>query len=404
MKALTGPVRRLRNGGGKRWAESFWALDDVSFEIAKGELVGVIGRNGAGKTTLLRILSRITKPTRGLVELRGRVGSLLEVGTGFHPELTGRENIYLNGSIMGMARREIGRKFDEIVDFAQVERFLDTPVKRYSSGMYVRLAFAVAAHLEPEILLVDEVLAVGDVAFQRKCLGRMRDIGRGGRTVLFVSHNMAVIESLCQRAYLLDAGKIARVGPARDVTREYQRLMQESHATKPRTLAPADSCECGPVPKVFRAVTLLDASGAPTNCVPLGGPAHLRISLRTAEAIEYPSIGIGIDNSLDQRLLTVHTPLSGQVIERVSGRCDLDCRIPNFPLAPGDYWLKLAISARGVEMETVDRALFFTVTDGDAFGEGRGFKKGLCVARAEWAVSTARSFTLEKSCAQRSAG
>jgi lipopolysaccharide transport system ATP-binding protein len=193
--------------------EEFWALKDVSFEIKRGEVVGIIGRNGAGKSTLLKILSRITEPTEGRVTLRGRVASLLEVGTGFHPELTGRENIFLNGAILGMTRAEIKRKFDEIVAFAEVEKFLDTPVKRYSSGMYVRLAFAVAAHLEPEILVVDEVLAVGDAEFQKKCLGKMQDVSRDGRTVLFVSHNMAAIERLCQRVVYLDGGKVHGLYP-----------------------------------------------------------------------------------------------------------------------------------------------------------------------------------------------
>ncbi|RME47458.1 MAG: ABC transporter ATP-binding protein, partial [Chloroflexi bacterium] len=194
--------------------DTIWALRDVSFEVKRGEVVGIIGRNGAGKSTLLKILSRITEPTSGRAEIHGRVGSLLEVGTGFHPELTGRENIYLNGAILGMRKREIDRKFDEIVAFAEIEKFIDTPVKRYSSGMYVRLAFAVAAHLEPEILLVDEVLAVGDAAFQKKCLGKMGDVAKEGRTVLFVSHNMAAITSLCQRAIWLEEGKIKEDGSA----------------------------------------------------------------------------------------------------------------------------------------------------------------------------------------------
>jgi len=201
--------------------EDFWALKDVSFEVKQGDRIGIIGRNGAGKSTLLKILSRITEPTTGSVRIRGRVASLLEVGTGFHPELTGRENIYLNGAILGMGRAEIKMKFDEIVDFADIEKFLDTPVKRYSSGMYVRLAFAVAAHLEPEILVVDEVLAVGDAQFQKKCLGKMEDVSKEGRTVLFVSHNMATISSLCQKGILLDTGKLIRMGQASDVILEY---------------------------------------------------------------------------------------------------------------------------------------------------------------------------------------
>src|SRR5262245_26476317 len=202
--------------------EQFWALKDVSFEVRRGEVLGIIGHNGAGKSTLLKILSRITEPTRGRITIRGRASSLLEVGTGFHPELTGRENIYLNGAILGMTQREIRRKFDEIVAFAEVEQFLDTPVKRYSSGMYVRLAFAVAAHLDPEILIVDEVLAVGDVEFQRKCLGKMDDVStREGRTILFVSHNMAALSRLCKTAIWLDGGVVREKGPAQDIVSQY---------------------------------------------------------------------------------------------------------------------------------------------------------------------------------------
>jgi lipopolysaccharide transport system ATP-binding protein len=214
----------LKGFGGKKTEtkEEFWALKDVSFEVKRGEVVGIIGRNGAGKSTLLKILSRITEPTTGRVRLRGRVASLLEVGTGFHPELTGRENIYLNGAVLGMMRQEIDRKFDEIVAFAEVEKFLDTPVKRYSSGMYVRLAFAVAAHLEPEILVVDEVLAVGDAAFQKKCLGKMGDVAsKEGRTVLFVSHNMAAVQSLCQKGIWLNDGQVVRFGDVTQVTSDY---------------------------------------------------------------------------------------------------------------------------------------------------------------------------------------
>ena len=206
---------------GRKPAESFWALKDVSFDIKQGEVVGIIGRNGAGKSTLLKILSRITEPTEGRVEITGRVASLLEVGTGFHPELTGRENIFLNGAILGMSRAEIKKKFDEIVAFSEVEKFLDTPVKRYSSGMYVRLAFAVAAHLEPEILIVDEVLAVGDAQFQKKCLGKMQDVSKGGRTVLFVSHNMAVVNNLCHRAIFFAEGKLEKTGKTSAVVDAY---------------------------------------------------------------------------------------------------------------------------------------------------------------------------------------
>ncbi len=204
-----------------RAGSDFWALKEVSFEIEPGEVVGIVGRNGAGKSTLLKILSRITEPTSGRCLFRGRIGSLLEVGTGFHQELTGRENIFLNGSILGMSRREIVRRFDEIVAFSEIEDFLDTPVKRYSSGMYVRLAFAVAAHLEPEILVVDEVLAVGDLKFQKKCLGKMREVGRSGRTVLFVSHNMATLEALCEQCILLDQGRLKAQGETKSILARY---------------------------------------------------------------------------------------------------------------------------------------------------------------------------------------
>jgi lipopolysaccharide transport system ATP-binding protein len=216
-KVFTTPFHSLKNSKSK----TIWALKDVSFTIKRGEVVGVIGRNGAGKSTLLKVLSRITEPTTGRARTYGRVGSLLEVGTGFHPELTGRENVYLNGAILGMKRAEIERKFDEIVAFAEIEKFLDTPVKRYSSGMYVRLAFAVAAHLEPEIMLVDEVLAVGDAAFQKKCLGKMGSIAGGGRTILFVSHNLGIIGQLCKQSLLLDRGRIAKIGPTPDVIHCY---------------------------------------------------------------------------------------------------------------------------------------------------------------------------------------
>ena len=231
--AVTAPFRRVRaaiqrrNGDPGDDTATIWALKDVGFEVKAGEVVGIIGRNGAGKSTLLKILSRITKPTCGSADIYGRVGSLLEVGTGFHPELTGRENVYLNGAILGMRKAEIAGKFDEIVAFAELEKFIDTPVKRYSSGMYVRLAFAVAAHLEPEILIVDEVLAVGDAQFQKKCLSKMQNVGKSGRTILLVSHNVALVEALCQRAILLEGGEVVARGSALQVTAEYNAMFSD---------------------------------------------------------------------------------------------------------------------------------------------------------------------------------
>lgn len=222
------PLRRFRSGNGKRNVDTIWALKDATFDVKPGEVVGIIGSNGAGKSTLLKVLSRITEPTTGRVELYGRVASLLEVGTGFHPELTGRENIYLNGAILGMKKTEIDSKFDRIVDFSELERFLDTPVKRYSSGMYMRLAFAVAAHLEPEILVVDEVLAVGDAQFQKKCLGKMSDVATEGRTVLFVSHNMNAVKTLCKRTIWVDEGEIKTVGETKQVVLDFVRSAAHS--------------------------------------------------------------------------------------------------------------------------------------------------------------------------------
>ena len=239
-ESLARVAKSMASGPHRHHHEEIWALRDVSFDVPEGQVLGVIGRNGAGKSTLLKILTRITTPTGGRAEIRGRVGSLLEVGTGFHPELTGRENVFLNGSILGMKRREIARKLEEIVDFAGIDRFMDTPVKRYSSGMYVRLAFAVAAHLEPEILLVDEVLAVGDAEFQRRCLGRMQDFGQSGRTVLFVSHNMQAIARLCERTILLSDGEIERDGRSPDVVAHYLQSGQGSGSSREWTDADDD--------------------------------------------------------------------------------------------------------------------------------------------------------------------
>jgi len=264
-------------GAAQNQAEHFWALRDVSFEVRQGGILGIIGRNGAGKSTLLKILSQVTAPTRGEVRYKGRIASLLEVGTGFHPELTGRENVFLNGAILGMSKEEIRRKFDEIVDFAEIERFIDTPVKRYSSGMYVRLAFAVAAHLDPEILIVDEVLAVGDASFQRKCLGKMGDVAGGGRTVLFVSHNMQAVKRLCTRGILLDRGRLVQSGSAEEVVEAY---LSSGHK-------PVLNCEI--LPEMHRdypaglevvRMEIMDSQGEPTTELLLDEPLSFRLHYR----------------------------------------------------------------------------------------------------------------------------
>jgi lipopolysaccharide transport system ATP-binding protein len=271
--------------------QHIWALKDVSFDVGEGEVVGIIGRNGAGKTTLLKILARVTRPTEGYAEIRGRMGSLLEVGTGFHPELTGRENTYLSGAILGMSKREIERKFDEIVAFAEVEKFIDTPLKHYSSGMQVRLAFAVAAHLEPEILLVDEVLAVGDAAFQKKCLGKMSDVAKAGRTILFVSHNMGAIGHLCQRAILIQDGRLKMDGPARDVIGVYLLEgadMQAEHRWDPIESAPGDDLV------KLRAVRILTEKGAASTTLFFHESFRIQLEYTVGRPMENLWLGIHI--------------------------------------------------------------------------------------------------------------
>ena len=288
----------------KRNQEEFWALQDVSFEVKQGECVGIIGRNGAGKSTLLKILSRITEPTTGRIEIGGRVASSLEVGTGFHPELTGRENIYLNGAVLGMSRQEIKRKFDEIVAFAEVERFLDTPVKRYSSGMYMRLAFAVAANLEPEILVVDEVLAVGDIAFQKKCLGKMGEVAREeGRTVLFVSHNMVAIRQLCRQSIWLNCGTIKEQGDSDTVISGY--LSAEKKKNEEGWISTKDHFYYYQNPRglTFTRIQIINEQGQPVSSIPFRGELKLLLELKVIEPVEGIRIGIVI-HSLDGNLIT----------------------------------------------------------------------------------------------------
>lgn len=280
---------RRRDDGLERAPDHIWALDDISFSVKGGEVIGIIGRNGAGKSTLLKILSRITKPTTGHADICGRLGSLLEVGTGFHPELTGRDNIYLNGAILGMRRREIDRKFDEIVNFSGIAKFLDTPVKRYSSGMYVRLAFAVAAHMDHDILLVDEVLAVGDAEFQKKCLGKMESVVRQGRTVLFVSHNMATVKALCGRVLLLDAGHLVADGPADEVVKRY---LDVAKGTSSGGVIPADAVRSGTGEARCRRVEVLDLEDRAVEELCFGQPFRVRMTLEVMQRMDYVIAGI----------------------------------------------------------------------------------------------------------------
>jgi len=336
-------------------SEEFLALNDVNFTVEAGDRVGMIGRNGAGKSTLLKILSRIVEPTKGRVVIDGRVASLLEVGTGFHPELTGRENIYLNGAILGMSRAEIASKFDEIVAFSEVENFLDTPVKRYSSGMYTRLAFAVAAHLESEILIVDEVLAVGDAAFQRKCLGKMESVASEGRTVLFVSHQMDAVQRLCNKGILLDKGTVVATGAMRDVVETYLQLNTQSASTFQIEL-----------PKGFRSegavaewLSIEDEQGRPTNELPFGSPWQIRVRFQIDRPLENFIIAIGLVTLLDFQIRTTWSSL--QTI--APGTYDAVFISDGIVLTSGQFKITLGLSVDLRNIHYIRDAGVLTVSD-----------------------------------------
>jgi lipopolysaccharide transport system ATP-binding protein len=348
----------------------FWALRDVSFSVRRGEVVGIIGRNGAGKSTLLKILSRITEPTAGEVDLCGRVGSLLEVGTGFHSELTGRENIFLNGAILGMQRAEIQRKFDEIVAFAEVEQFIDTPVKHYSSGMYMRLAFAVAAHLEPEILVVDEVLAVGDAAFQNKCLGKMEGIARQGRTVLFVSHQMATVQQLCSRVIMLDRGSVVEDGDTRRVVHKY--LLAASRQARVCLEDRMDRRGNGRMR--FSTVELLPESGVQTGSLRCGAPATLVLGVvnQSGRPLTNVLVSIGVDDHAGTRILLLDSEMTDTNLARLPpGTSSIHVVIDRLALAPGRYGYTLYAAAGGDVLDWVQNAGFIEVAAGDFYGTGR---------------------------------
>jgi lipopolysaccharide transport system ATP-binding protein len=386
-RSLRAPFKRLRrNGGGDR--EIMWALKDVSFEVAPGEVLGIIGRNGAGKSTLLKILSRITEPTTGRAELYGRIGSLLEVGTGFHPELSGRENIFLNGAVLGMKRHEIARKFDEIVAFAEIDRFLDTPVKHYSSGMYMRLAFAVAAHLEPEILLVDEVLAVGDARFQAKCLGKMSAVANEGRTVLFVSHNMPAVQSLCKRVIWLREGKIAEEGEPGKVVQNY---LGEGSAAETMEKVWNDLATAPGNDQVrLRRVCVKPADGSPPDAITVQTPlmlefeywnlepdARLNLSLHL-----YNQQGITVFNTFPVRELV----WNGRAFP--IGLFRTTCYVPGNLLNDGVHRiLLLVVKDQGIVVFSVNDALVFNVLDAiERRGDWHGKWEGAVRPDLEWAT------------------
>ncbi|GMV32868.1 MAG: hypothetical protein DCC59_00055 [Chloroflexi bacterium] len=353
---------------GNRIGESIWALDDVSFQLKRGEALGIIGRNGAGKSTLLKIMSRVTAPTSGEVKVKGRIASLLEVGTGFHPELTGRENIFLNGAILGMNRAEVARKFDEIVDFSGVEKFIDTPVKRYSSGMYVRLAFAVAAHLEPEILVVDEVLAVGDAEFQRKCLGKMSDVAHAGRTVLFVSHNMPAILRLCSNAIMLDRGRLVKQGSAEQVTNYYLNSNENAEGA----VAWAGENAPGTNEVKLMGVRLMDSEGKSKSLVEINAPSFLEIEydvrqpgLKFRVAAGFNTQGV-VAFTTNELYETQHDR-PGRYISRVE--------IPANLLAEGEYSVSVSLFAsKGLKIRYVraKNVLVFQAVDYIAGDSARG--------------------------------
>lgn len=353
----------------------FLALADVSFDVSSGEVFGIIGHNGAGKSTLLKILSRITAPTSGTADIYGRVGSLLEVGTGFHPELTGRENIYLNGSILGMRRAEISAKLDEIIDFAGVEEFIDTPVKRYSSGMYVRLAFSVAAHFEPDILIVDEVLAVGDAGFQQKCLGKMRQASRGGRTVLVVSHNLPIIENLCQRALFLSQGRVALTGPARDVVHAYAGMTAD--LAKSALDARTDRQGKGHV--IATAIEILDEHRNVSSSAICGRETIVRwhYRCRPDKIIRRCRVELSLHARIGDPYETAYFLMSTDLVSPLpldlSGEGYIDFRVSEWPLSGGQYFVMSYVESDKEVQDWVHNASLLSVVDGDFYGTGKSY-------------------------------
>jgi len=368
--AITTSFRRLRAGGAARKekeVEMLWALKDVSFEVRRGEVVGIIGRNGAGKSTLLKILSRITDPTHGYAEIRGRVGSLLEVGTGFHPELSGRENIFLNGAILGMKKAEILRKFDEIVAFAEVEKFIDTPVKHYSSGMYVRLAFAVAAHMETENLIVDEVLAVGDAEFQKKCLSRMGEVAATGRTVIFVSHNTGVVSTLTQRTVYLESGRVVATGNSRDIVGMYL-----TKALNPRTILDTGVASYrrkrteSPIVSIT-AIVINDSRSMKLPTITVGAGFEITVEIEVEKKLRGAAMNLILKTAHGERVVLFFSRDQGFNLSFDPGHHAVSLRVDRLPLAPGVYFADVGISAsiqaRGYDV-ILDFPLFEVVNTG----------------------------------------
>ncbi len=367
--SLRGTLSSLFSGG-KRSREEFWALKDISFDIQQGDVIGIIGKNGAGKSTLLKLLSRITHPTAGVIELNGRVASLLEVGTGFHPELTGRENIFLNGTILGMTRKEVKARFDEIVAFSGIEKFIDTPVKHYSSGMYVRLAFAVAAHLEPEILIIDEVLAVGDAEFQKKCLGKMKDVAGQGRTVIFVSHDLAAVKSLCTKGVLIDKGEIVCRGSIEKVVAQYSAIVSEESKYIPEKIQSDNDV-------YIQSIELLDRSGNEENVFKTSDPIRIRFNFRINVKDHPYKMYLRIINQLGQVVFSVEHPIDREC---------LCAEIEPFFLVRGSYYLNGFIhNPKIIDIEQTGDICSFSVVDTESeFAVYGGFNYGVVFGNYKW--------------------
>ena len=395
MNAVSAPVNGLwsaLHGANKaqhgNQSDLLWALKDVSFEVPRGAVVGVIGRNGAGKSTLLKILSRITKPTEGYAEVHGRVGSLLEVGTGFHPELTGRENIYLNGAILGMKKTEIERKFDEIASFAEIERLIDTPVKHYSSGMYMRLAFAVAAHLEPEVLIVDEVLAVGDLAFQKKCLGKMENVAQQGKTVLLVSHNLIAIENLCTQVLYLDAGLLREAGDTRDVVAKYLSAQGESRKVD----LGSSPHRSGSGEVRFTAVEVLrcDEAAGPIRA---GDDILIRMQFSCMARISRAVFAVSIFSSKGTPVFAIHTSDLAYDVSDLTDAGQIELRINSPNLLPGRYLVHVAVGDETdpLRYDHVPEAAWIDIEPADVYGNGRltGSNWSLIFLDCQWRLASA---------------
>ena len=391
-------MHRLRGltrwGGGRQESNpSFWALKDISFEVKRGEVLGIVGHNGAGKSTLLKILSRITQPTTGTADIYGRVSSLLEVGTGFHSELSGRENIYLNAAMLGMRREEVRRKFDEIVAFSGVEGFIDTPVKRYSSGMYVRLAFAVAAHLEPEILIVDEVLAVGDASFQQKCLGKMEEVSRSGRTVLIVSHNMTVIEGLCERAILLEKGRVAKIGNTHEVVEGYADAIRGLAGTEIE--ARHDREGLGEI--LLTRIEVMDTQRHPVAAAITGRDVVIRMYYRCAAGKEFLNcrVSISVNGRKAQDLFVLSTDIVDPKPLTLRGEGYVDFILPELPLTGGAYFFQSYIESNGHAQDWIKNVAPFSVLDADYYGTGKlcppGWEANGVLVRYRWEAGETRS-------------